>query len=341
MRRRTGILAVNVGPLRAEEAADVPDFFTATWHGADAGNSACASALASLELSHDVPFPRAARGEVAKDLGLGVGGAFLIHVLTAATVLFMPFFTPPVDYREPVVTVFLAGADNAGDGSGDAAFVDAAPSDASGSGKTPEEPQPREKEFTPAPPVPPQPVTQPPSPPVERKRAPVRAEKRRAPHPATLPANRREKDSTAGEGVAGDAVADPAAGPGAETGGGKEAGAPAGAVRHGGLPQAGITGEFDAAKVDAPPRVLKKTEPVYPDRARSMGICGKVVVRFLVEPDGRVSKPSIVEARPAGYFEKSALDAVCQWRFRPGCLRGHAVSTWVTLPVQFRLIGED
>ena len=103
----------------------------------------------------------------------------------------------------------------------------------------------------------------------------------------------------------------------------------------------GPPGEYDAAVVDQAPQVLKKIEPAYPDRARNLGISGKVVVRFLVEPDGRVSRTSIVEAHPAGFFEQSALDAVRHWLFKPGCLKGRVVSTWVTLPVQFRLIEQD
>lgn len=103
----------------------------------------------------------------------------------------------------------------------------------------------------------------------------------------------------------------------------------------------GGTGEFDATAVDQAPVALKKIEPVYPRRARSLGICGRVVLRFLVEPDGHVSKPCVVNASPAGYFEESAVDAIRHWRFKPGRFQGRAVSTWVTLPVQFRLVEED
>ena len=103
----------------------------------------------------------------------------------------------------------------------------------------------------------------------------------------------------------------------------------------------GLSGEFDAATVDKIPQILKKIDPAYPGRARSLGICGKVVVRFLVEPDGRVSKPSIVEAHPKGYFEQSTLEAVRHWQFKPGCFKGKDVATWVILPVQFRLTGQD
>ena len=89
--------------------------------------------------------------------------------------------------------------------------------------------------------------------------------------------------------------------------------------------------------MDQIPQAVQKVEPLYPPRARKQGVCGKVVLRFLVEPDGHVSRPSIVEANPEGYFEQSALDAIRHWRFKPGIYRGKAVATWVVLPVQFKL----
>ena len=89
--------------------------------------------------------------------------------------------------------------------------------------------------------------------------------------------------------------------------------------------------------MDKIPQPLHRVEPLYPQRARKQGICGKVVLRFLVEADGHVSRPSILEANPVGYFEQSALDAIRHWRFKPGVFRGRAVATWVVLPVQFQL----
>jgi protein TonB len=103
----------------------------------------------------------------------------------------------------------------------------------------------------------------------------------------------------------------------------------------------GSAGEFDAASVDRAPQILKKVDPVYPPTARSLGVSGKVVVRFLVGPDGSVSKPSIIEAQPKGYFEESTLEALRRWHFKPGNFKGKDVATWVILPVQFRLSGHN
>lgn len=97
------------------------------------------------------------------------------------------------------------------------------------------------------------------------------------------------------------------------------------------------SGEFDAKAVDTPPTPLSKVEPEFPLEARRMGITGRVILKFLVRADGRVSRVSVIEANPGGIFEESALEAIKKWRFRPGHYQGDAVATWVELPIHFRL----
>ncbi len=97
------------------------------------------------------------------------------------------------------------------------------------------------------------------------------------------------------------------------------------------------SGEFKAEQVDTPPAAIRKIDPEFPPEARRMGIAGRVVVRFLVKIDGTVSKASVVESVPTGIFERSALEAIVKWRFKPGRYKGNLVATWVLLPIQFRL----
>ena len=96
-------------------------------------------------------------------------------------------------------------------------------------------------------------------------------------------------------------------------------------------------GPHNLSAVDKAPEPLSKYAPVYPNKARRLGISGKVVIKFVVEADGRVSKPRILNANPEGLFEQSALEAILRWRFKPGFLRGKPVATWVILPFQFQL----
>lgn len=90
-------------------------------------------------------------------------------------------------------------------------------------------------------------------------------------------------------------------------------------------------------QVERPPQVLRRVEPTYPFAARSRNLTGKIMVKVLVSPDGEVTKPSILEANPKGIFEECVLEAVRQWRFKPGYHHGRAVATWVVLPITFKL----
>lgn len=57
--------------------------------------------------------------------------------------------------------------------------------------------------------------------------------------------------------------------------------------------------------------------PVYPRSAKRRGLTGYVEVAFDVNPDGRTSAIEVIRGVPAGTFDKSAADAVRQWRFQP------------------------
>jgi protein TonB len=94
---------------------------------------------------------------------------------------------------------------------------------------------------------------------------------------------------------------------------------------------------FSLGEVDSHPRLVHKVNPTYPFRAKRRGIEGKVVVRFLVDKQGRVSEFSVVQAEPEDVFEESALKAVKEWQFEPGMKDKKPVSTWVQVPIRFEL----
>jgi protein TonB len=91
------------------------------------------------------------------------------------------------------------------------------------------------------------------------------------------------------------------------------------------------------AVVDEKPRITRQIEPEYPEHARRARIGGRVVTRFLVTAEGRVTHASIVSAQPAGIFDKAVLEALDKWTFHPAQLKGKSVAAWVMLPVKFDL----
>lgn len=94
---------------------------------------------------------------------------------------------------------------------------------------------------------------------------------------------------------------------------------------------------FDQGEVDQLPMTVFRMKPLYPFRAKRLGIEGSVSVKFLVDAAGRVSRVTILESNPPGIFDESVLKALPSWKFTPGELGGNAVNTWVSTVIQFDL----
>ncbi len=94
---------------------------------------------------------------------------------------------------------------------------------------------------------------------------------------------------------------------------------------------------FDQGEVDQLPMTVFRMKPLYPFRAKRLGIEGNVKVKFLVDAAGRVSRVTILESNPPGIFDESVLKALPSWKFTPGELGGKAVNTWVSTVIEFDL----
>lgn len=75
----------------------------------------------------------------------------------------------------------------------------------------------------------------------------------------------------------------------------------------------------------------------YPEEELKEGIQGRLIVRFIVDTLGRVSKPRIVRSKgPA--FDNEALRVVSLLpAFTPGKINGQIVNSYYTVPVIFKL----
>ena len=104
-------------------------------------------------------------------------------------------------------------------------------------------------------------------------------------------------------------------------------------------PPAAFKDFYDQGEVDRMPMAIFKMKPIYPYRARRLNITGKVDVKFLVDENGYVSNIKILRSTPPGIFDDSVLKALASWRFSPGEVRGHAVSTSVITTIQFDMEG--
>jgi TonB family protein len=85
----------------------------------------------------------------------------------------------------------------------------------------------------------------------------------------------------------------------------------------------------------SPPVVILKVEPQYTEEARQAKFKGTVVLYVEVTPDGRATNIKVQRSLGMGLDEK-AVEAVSQWRFRPGMKDGKPVTVGATLEVNFR-----
>ena len=82
---------------------------------------------------------------------------------------------------------------------------------------------------------------------------------------------------------------------------------------------------------------LSKIPPQYPLSALQRGLEGWVKLTFIVTEEGMVQDPVVVDAKPRGAFEDSALAAVTRWRFRPVMEEGQPRAVRVILNVDFEI----
>jgi TonB family protein len=93
---------------------------------------------------------------------------------------------------------------------------------------------------------------------------------------------------------------------------------------------------YTVGQLDRAPTPRVQASPVYPFDLRRAGITGEVVVEFIVDPAGDViAAYSIRSSDPA--FEAAAIQAVRQWKFRPGMKGGKTVNTRMRVPIAFDL----
>jgi TonB family protein len=87
------------------------------------------------------------------------------------------------------------------------------------------------------------------------------------------------------------------------------------------------------------PVVRERRDPLYPPEGIVRRIQGSVVVEAVVDVDGRISRSRLLSAldRNTFGFDDQALNAVTQWTFTPGELRGQKVPVVMQFVVTFQL----
>lgn len=102
------------------------------------------------------------------------------------------------------------------------------------------------------------------------------------------------------------------------------------------LMPSGVVNTGSVAGLTAP-ALVRRVEPAYPEDARRVGLEGRVVLRFTVDADGRVTDVQMLDGAPLPSMADAAQRAVLAWRYHPATLYGVPVSVYVTATVEFHI----
>jgi protein TonB len=260
-----------------------------------------------------------------------------LHGLAAATILFVASLgfavaderTEPLKDPEPIRMVFLVAAGPGGGGGGGGLKFKTPPPKAERKGV--------EKISSPIParklPPPMRPEPKPPEPPkpIEAKQLP----------PVMAPIPTKPAETKDVEGLLAKAPPAPPS-QGSGTGGGVGSGQGTGLGQGDGT---GVGegsgggyggGPFRPGSGVEPPRLLREVKADYTDEARRGNIEGEVELEIVVRRDGTVGDVKILRGLRGGLNDR-AVQAVRQWRFSPGRMKGTPVDVVVEVGVEFRL----
>ena len=87
----------------------------------------------------------------------------------------------------------------------------------------------------------------------------------------------------------------------------------------------------------ARPLYKQNTSPRYPQRARRMGYEGLVMLKVLVDENGRVDDLEVLKSSGYAVLDRAAITSVKTWLFEPGTEAGKKKKMWVKIPVRFQL----
>jgi periplasmic protein TonB len=257
-----------------------------------------------------------------------------LHVIAVASILFIASLgfavaderTEPLKEPEPMRMVFLALPGPGGGGGGGGLKMKTPPPKAMRKGV--------EKINSPLPakklPPPPEPIAKPPDLPKPLDAKPVNA-----PMP-TKPADVENKDGL----MAKVPETAPSKGPGSAGGVGSGQGTGLGPGDGNGVGDGSGGGygggPFRPGSCVEPPRLLREVKANYTDDARRNNIEGEVELEIVVRRDGTVGDVKILRGLRGGLNDR-AVEAVRQWRFAPGRMKGVPVDVVVEVGVEFRL----
>jgi len=280
-------------------------------------------------------FGQSARAKRSTTVPLVVSTS--LHGVAIASILFIASLglavaderTEPIK-DEPIRMVFLVSPGPGGGGGGGGLMQKAPPPKPMRKGvEKISSPLPARKLPPPMRPTPRPP--EPPPPPLEAKALP----------PVMAPIVTKPADAENREGVLAKAPAappsqGPSTGGGAGTGRGTGLGEGDGSGIGDGSGGGTGGGPYRPGSGVEPPRLLREVKANYTDDARRANIEGEVELEIVVRRDGTVGDVKVLRGLRGGLSER-AVEAVKQWRFSAGRMKGVPVDVVVQVGVEFKL----
>lgn len=280
-------------------------------------------------------FAQGVRAERSTTMPLVISTS--LHALAVATILFVASLgfavaderTEPLKEPEPIRMVFLATPGPGGGGGGGGLKMKTPPPRAERKGlekissPLPARKLPPPMAPTPKPPEPPKPLEAKQLPPVM---APIPTKQAEPEDREGVLAKAPETKPSQGSGTGG------GAGSGQGTGLGPGDGTGVGDGSGGGFGG----GPFRPGSGVEPPRLLREVKADYTDEARRSNVEGEVELEIVVRRDGTVGDVKILRGLRGGLNDR-AVQAVKQWRFAPGRMKGVPVDVVVEVGVEFKL----
>jgi len=95
-----------------------------------------------------------------------------------------------------------------------------------------------------------------------------------------------------------------------------------------------------SAPVEATLAYMQAPAPAYPSTARRMHMQGTVVLRVLVDVDGKPLQVVVESSSGHAELDRAAQNQVLsKWRFQPATAQGRPTQAWARIPVTFNLQG--
>lgn len=88
---------------------------------------------------------------------------------------------------------------------------------------------------------------------------------------------------------------------------------------------------YQADYLDNPP-------PTYPQLSRQLGEEGTALLKVQVGPDGRPLQIRLLSSTGFPRLDEAAEAAVAKWRFVAATRNGQSITSWVLVPVKFRIL---